>query len=168
MPLSRAAVETELVNRLRGKLAYMSMSVLTNGLNPDLQGPIHRGLDWLSLFPADPVAVADSDFAMVTGWMIQKLYDAATLETLRHILGQTYEVDEQVGTNYQKLDQFRANVLSQIAELEKTLQKPYGPGMAAAVLMPMTSGVPMPNDTFNRGQATFTPGHWPYSQKDTS
>ncbi len=162
MAITVANTESEVVTRLRGKLVRLSLSVLVNGSNPDLKGPIRRSLGWVGMSPAAPPAVTDADLADVTGWDVEKLFDAATLEALYVCLGNCASVDETVGLNSQSLSQLSAQILAMIKALEERLTKPYGPNVQGGAVGQMAGGVPMPNDTFNVRRSRVNPCTWPY------
>ena len=162
MPLTVAAVESDVVTNLRGKLVALGMSTVTDGTNDDLMSSIRKSLNYVGRTVADPTTVTDSDLSPVSGWDAEKLFDAATLETLYVCLGQCSDVDETVGTNQQRWSQLAAQITSQIKELEEKLLKPYGPNMPRGAVGTMHAGHPMPNDPFNPWRSRVPPAFWPY------
>lgn len=163
MPLTVSGIETELVAKLRGKLsnAYWTLSVLTNGSNPDLRGPIRRAVLSLGGTTADPLAVVDADVAGFSGWDVERLIDFARLETLKVCLGQSLYVDVQAEQDMQRLSQITSQLQSEIAYLEQRVNEAVGPNRSPAVVGSMT-GSTIPNDPFPRYQYR-RPGHWPLS-----
>lgn len=160
--MTRAELETVLVNRLRGKLSYVSLAVTHAGANADLNDPMRRAI----LFMGGSVAsmtVADSDLSGFSGWPAEQLMDIATIETLKAIIGQCYDVDQGVEADYQRLSQFADQCQKQLAYLEEQARNPYGPGIPAPASGVINSGSRgLPNDVFNVPDSVSQPGYWPY------
>lgn len=163
MSITRAGIEAELVAKLRGKLSngYWQLSLLTNGSNPDLNGPIRRAVLSLGGAVAGGLMVADADLAAFSGWDLEKLLDVARLEILKVCMDQSLLVDVQVDSDKYTLSQIIGQVQSEIAYLEQRMTEPYGPNVSPAVVSQMT-GQYMPNDPFAPCQSRSARGHWPY------
>ena len=131
--------------------------------NPDLAGPIRKALVGVGINPADPVTVTDSDVSVLAGQRFEKFLDLAKLGVLRSILGNCSEVDEQVGTNYQKLSQLAEQVRAEIADLEQLVRSPYGLGVAPAAASKGAGSV-MPNDPLKPCSVVRPWYQWPYPQ----
>lgn len=145
MPLTVVAIEADILSRVKGKMAYVSMNITSDTPNPDLAGPIRRAARFVGIEPANPLAVADDDVASLVGWQAEQLSDAATLQTLKSIQGQLAEFDVKVGNDAEMYSQVSAQVAAQIAALETALSKPYGPAMPTLSGGQM-SGRFIPND----------------------
>lgn len=164
MALTRAGIEGEIVSRIRGTLTnrFYQLSILTNGSNLDLNGPIRRAVRFLGGNTADALNVVDADLAPFTGWNVERLIDAAILETLRTCLGQCLSfVDFKTGEDEQYLSQMAAGLQQEIAALEQRVNEPYGPTLSPAVVTVM-AGQGMPNDPFDPCRTRSRRGHWPY------
>lgn len=165
MALTRAAVENELVVKMRGKLAnqFWTMSVLVNGSNPDLNGPIRRAVRSLGggVANADGLTVSDADLAPFTGWIVEKLIDQARVEVIKDCIGQAALCDVQADTDLQKLSQIEASLLAELTYLEQRLIEPYGLDLSPATIVPM-SGRGMPNDPLNPCRTRTSRRNWPY------
>ncbi len=172
MPLTRAAVENELVLKLRGKLQtrFWTLSIATDGTNPDLNGPMRRAVRGMGYETSDPLTVADVDFAVfvtLPGWNIEKLLDWARLETLKVCRDQFIDVNVQAGVDRQDLGTLASQIGDEIAYLEQRISEPYGPSINPAVLGVMSGGNAnsingMPNDPFQPCGTRSARGHWPY------
>lgn len=156
MSTTRAAVEGELVGKYRGVMAnrYWTLSVLIDGTNPDLNGPIRRAA--LSLGGTPGLVVVDADVAGFSGWQLERLLDYAGLELLRVLSHQGVFVDVQVDSDMQRLSQIKSQLFAEIASLEQRLNE-----SAAVVLSPMT-GRDMPNDPFIPCSTRTPHRRWPY------
>lgn len=142
MPLTVSGVVADVVGRLRGKLAFVGLSVVKDSTNVDVVPAVRDALSYVGLTSADPENVADSDLASIAN---PKLFrDAATLETLYIIRGAFSEFDETLGVHEQKIDQVRAGIETMIADLESRVPKP---NIITAALGNMAM-LPMPNDPF--------------------
>lgn len=164
MPLTRAGIENEIVSKLKGRLAnrFFTLSVLTNGSNPDLNGPIRRAVRGMGYDTADPLAVVDADLAPFSGWNIEKLIDWARLETLKVCLGQFNDVDVKTDEDEQYLSQFARQVQAEIAYYEKLISEPYGPSINPAATSAMGGSPGIPNDPFWPCRTRSACGNWPY------
>jgi hypothetical protein len=164
MSLTVAGIENEIIGRIRGTLSnrFYQLSILASGSNPDLRGPIRRAVRFLGGNTADALNVVDADLAAFTGWDIERLIDAAILETLKSCLGQCLSfVDFKTGEDEQLLSQMAAGLRAEIATLEQRVNEPYGPTLGPAVVATMT-GQGMPNDPFDPCRTRSRWGHWPY------
>ena len=161
MSLTVAGIEAELVAKMRGKLAnsYWTLSVVTDGTNPDLRGPIRRAVLSLGGTTADPLAVADADVAGYSGWDVERLLDFARLETLKVCLGQSLFVDVQAEQDMQRLSQITSQIMAEIASLEQRVNEAVGPNRGVGVVGKMT-GSTIPSDAFPPYRHR-KPGHWP-------
>lgn len=168
MALTRAAIENELVLKLKGKLVtrFWTLSILTNGTNPDLNGPMRRAIRGMGEDTADPLVVADGDFAPFVGWAIEKLLDWARLETLKVCRDQFIDVNVQAGVDRQDLATLASQLADEIAYLEGKISEPYGPSINPAMLGVMegpNSIGGMPNDPFQPCRTRSPYRHWPYA-----
>jgi hypothetical protein len=163
MAITRAGIEAELVGKMRGKLAngFYTLSVLTDGGNPDLNGPIRRAVLTLGGTVAGELTVADADLAPFSGWDVERLLDAARVEALKTCLDQCAFVDVQADQDEMKLSQLAGQIQAEITYLEQRLSEPYGLNVNPSVVAPM-AGRDMPNDPF-LPCSTRTPwNRWPY------
>lgn len=156
MSTTRAAIESELVTKYRGMLVtpYWSLSVLTNGSNPDLNGPIRRAA--LTLGGSPGLVVVDADLAEFAGWQLERLLDYAALELLRVLSHQGVFIDVQVDSDMQKLSQIKSQLFAEIAALEQRLNE------SMAVIVTSMTGHDMPNDPLLPCSTRTPSRRWPY------
>lgn len=164
MSLTRAGLENELVLKLRGMLVnrFWTMSVLVNGSNPDLNGPIRRAIRLLGYDTVDPLNVVDADLAPFTGIVVEKLLDVARLETLKSCLDQRIDVDVTTGLDTQRLSTLKAQILSEITYLEQRISEPYGAFLNPVAIGAMGRSNGIPNDPFAPCSTRSPESRWPY------
>lgn len=164
MPLTRAVVEAELIDRCGARLARVQKDATTaNGSNASLAGPIADALRALGYEPGSPVA--DADLEAVPAKQHARLLDTAEYFTLWRILNNWAEVDYTNGATASSMSQFADQVREALTLLEARMLKQYGPlgvsalGAASGV---MTSG----RDPGGGGLRQCWPGayesEWPY------
>jgi hypothetical protein len=129
MPLTKAALDAELVDRCGGLLAFVGLPTVANGTNPATIGPIREGLASLGLTLADFAAVADADLAAVTTTSIPQLVDVAEYRLLQNILGWLTKVDQTIGMGSQSLGQVRRDLLQSLKSMQESLRVQYGYGL---------------------------------------
>lgn len=66
LAITRSSIETEVISELGPLLTLAAKSTLTNGANPDLNGPLAFSLQALGITPNDPTNVSDADCAAIT------------------------------------------------------------------------------------------------------
>lgn len=173
MSLARAAVEAEIVDRIGPRMAFMGMSVITDGTNPSLNGPIRKALAGMGFPMAAPLLVTDADLAGFydsglssparNAWRVERLCDLACLNAMQSILFKTTDVDWKAGVDELKAHQFVDDVRADLAALEAKAAEPYGPDLPSAVVASMTPApLRMPNDPFDPCGTRSRPGSWPY------
>lgn len=119
MPITLAAMEGEVVNRIGGKMALAGMSVATDGTNSAIHPAIRDGLAYVGLAPADPIAVTDADVAAVPVRHFKAYRDSCTLEALYIVQGVIQDAfDQQIEEDRQALHQIAADIAAMIANYE--------------------------------------------------
>lgn len=156
-------------------MAFVGKSVVTDGSNPSLNGPIRRALASLGFACSSPPAVTDADLAPVLpagsttptadAWRFERLIDLACLTALRNVLWFTTgeDVDWKAGIDEVKASQFVTQLGKDIAQLEEAVSKPLGPDAPAISVGGMLPDPGrMPNDPFDPCRSRSRPGMWPY------
>ena len=145
--LTRAAIEGELIDRVGVLMTKVGRDGATvDGTNVNLNDPIRRGLRSLGLDTADPIQVTDADLAVVTGWSIEKLLDAAELRCIESIWGNWAEVSQKISLGQVELQQLAERMERRIDHLVERLRKPYGPNAGGPVVGSIRKGRFTPND----------------------
>lgn len=135
MSLTRAQVETELIERLGNWLTQAGKDGTTNtGTNAALNGPIAFAVRQLGYTVLDLSDVTSSDLASVLDTQTDELFDVAELRTLKNILGNLDQVDIKMGPISKSLSQLRASVEKRIASLSADIQATYTTGMPEATV----------------------------------
>jgi hypothetical protein len=137
MPLTRANLESFLVSRVGGKLAFVGRSQVTNGTNPDLNDAIVDAVLLLGGSVTDYSDVSDLDVQTVLSFrtfVLQSRFSAlrglCELFALRAIWGWFLDIDESAGGRTQSWATMSQEIVTRIAALEAlyaSLLKVYAP-----------------------------------------
>lgn len=130
MALSRANVESILVQRVGPLMAAAGMAVTATGSNANLNDPIGRAIRALGYTTADVTLVADSDVAQVAVSKYDEFFDLGEYYTLEAILGNYDDVDIIVGPRSERLSQTIGQLENKIAAKLRMLERLYGRGLA--------------------------------------
>jgi hypothetical protein len=141
MALTRAQVETILVERLSGWMTEAALAVTHTGANASLNDPIGYAARRLGLTVANVTNVADSDLSAVGVDDYDCLFDVAELRTLENILRNLTRVDTTAGPLSQSFGQLRKDVQTAIDAKRAQIENDYaaqlvsGPQMQAGNLI---------------------------------
>ena len=139
MPPTIADIQSSIVSGLKGKLAFVGLSVLADGTNPDLMAPISNALSVLACPPSDFANPVDRDIAALPPARIPALLGLARLFALQAIWGSMTDVSETELDRQQEWSSMSAEILQAIAALEaryKTLLQAYAPIRSGTTRIP--------------------------------
>jgi hypothetical protein len=128
MALTRAQVEQAIVNSTSGFMSGVGMAVTYTGSNADLAQPIDNAMRALGYAVEIPLAPSDTDLQAVPDARLELLLGVVRLFTIRACVGRFAEIDEQAGTDEQKLDQLGKRMQAEAAALAEDLLNRYGFG----------------------------------------
>jgi hypothetical protein len=129
MPLTVAAIESELLVRVGPYLARVGLDGTTaGGANAALRGPVRRAILAVGGSMADPITPSDADVAAVRGPALERLLDVAELRALENCWGNWPKVNFSAGGNSQELGDLSSRLEKRIASLQARTRGPYGPG----------------------------------------
>lgn len=148
MALTRAAVESILVNDRGLMLGRAGMAVTTTGTNANLNWPIGKAMLYLGLAPADLTAVTDTDLGRVPAGKTLYFLALCDVFTAEAILGNVQaKVDTQVGINRLSLQQMAQALEQEIARLWAQVQQQFVRGRAQVYAGKMAPD-PQPPDAY--------------------
>jgi hypothetical protein len=128
MSVTRAEIEQELINRQKGRLEAVEMSVTANGANTDLNGSIAYALRQCGGSMVSLLSVSNTDLLAIDAGNLDKFLDIAELRILKTIKGRWAKVDIKVGQLSENLSQFASDLQEDIARLESNIEREYGLG----------------------------------------
>ena len=137
MSLTRANVESILVQRVGAWLTKASLATTSAGSNQSLNDPIGYGIRIAGGTVTSYALVADADVATVADADLDKMLDVAELRALENILGNLVLVDAKAGPVEAKSSQFATLLERTINRLRAQLAIRYGIEASAT----MTTGV---------------------------
>ena len=126
MTLTRANVETILVQRCGAYMEAAGMVVTIVGTNANLNDPIGYAIRLCDGSVADYVSVANADLLTVDADYYDKLLDIAELRLLDSISTNLDDVDIIVGPRSEKLNQLAQNLQAIMERKAKRAEKAYG------------------------------------------
>ena len=126
MTVTRANVETVLMQRLSGLFTAAGMPVTFAGANAALNDPIGYALRRLEYTVAAPALVTDADLTALSAEDVNPLFDLAELRGLENWLGQYTAVDLQLGPRSEKFAQLIPQVRQRAEFLRKWIATEYG------------------------------------------
>src|SRR5438094_318633 len=85
MPITRAYVESVMVDRCDPLMGKAGLAVTTVGTNARLNDPIRQGLALMGVAVADPTLVADADLAGLEPDRLDEFLDRTELRVLKTI-----------------------------------------------------------------------------------
>jgi hypothetical protein len=136
MALTRAAVETILVQRTGRRLDFVGLPGTGHTAGTDtpprsyLSDALASAVRSLGLTLADPTTVVDGDLISVTtGDQVDQLLDVAELRILETILGNWDKFDQTKGMDGQYLGRMADSLQKAIDALRKRIQVKYGIGL---------------------------------------
>ena len=135
--LTRANVESILVQRIGGWLANASLPVTIVGSNAAINDPLGYAIRIAGGTVASYALVADADVATVADADLDKMLDVAELRALENVLSNFALVDAKAGPVEAKSSQFADRLERTIARLRNQLAIRYGIESSAT----MTTGV---------------------------
>ena len=128
MTLTRANVESILVNRCGAYMEAVGMVVTIVGTNANLNDPIGYAIRACDGSVADYVLVTNADILTVDSDDYDKLFDVAELRTLESVSGNYDMVDITVGPRSEKLNQLAQNLEARLKRLAQQVEDKYGIG----------------------------------------
>lgn len=159
MSLTRAQVESQLLNRAAALMTRVGLDGVTkDGTNAALNDPIRKGLAFLGLYAADITNVVDSDLAMVTGNLAERLLDFAEWRLLGNIWGQWAYFSQTISLGRQEAQQLADRIQARIADLEESLRQPFGPNVGGGAIGAISRGRFIPADNRERPWMRFPGG----------
>ena len=126
MSLTRAQVETILVQRIGGWLTNAGLAVTTAGSNASLNDPIGYGIRIAGGSVSSYALVADADVVTVADADLDMLLDVAELRALENVLSNFALVDAKAGPVEAKSSQFADRLMKVIDRLRAQLAIRYG------------------------------------------
>lgn len=162
MPLTRATLASEIVDRAGGFLSAAGLSVARDATNATAMIAGRKALSRLDILPADPVALSDADLSAVPAIRAEEYLAAAHVEALKIVLGHCGGVDQQVGTHEQRLSQLRDSVKAAIEIAQKALDDEFGPPHVSGTAVSKADPSPIPNNPFDPFATRSRQGYWPY------
>lgn len=149
--MSKALIDTQLVDRMPDLLSYLGMSIVIDGTNPNTVGPIGWAFQRIGLTPISGMIPSDADLALVTAKQYYDLLDLAEYRLLQNCSNRFTKVRTQVGANSLYYSDLGDRLQRRIAELEADLKSRNLIGLApliggtiglsnAAVFDPLTGG----------------------------
>lgn len=129
--MTRANAEYSLVKRQGPRMTMVGLAITTAGSNTDLNDPMAMALIAMSLNPASPSLITDSDISAITTDEWPQFLDQAELRLLETISGQIDFVDISVGPRSESMSQFSAMVDKAIERLQLRITQQYGVGLGS-------------------------------------
>ena len=126
MTLTRANIESILVQRCGAYMTAAGMVVTVAGSNVNLNDPIGYAVRMCDGTVTDYVTVADADVVTVDSTDYDKLLDIAELRLLDSISTNLDDVDLTVGPRSEKLNQLALNLQAIMERKSKRVEKSYG------------------------------------------
>lgn len=128
MTITRANVESVLVQRAGSFMAAVGMATTVAGSNASLNDPIGWALRRAGYSVSSLTSVADSDLAGLATTDTDKLLDLAEIRTLENVAGNLTQVDVTMGDRTDKFGQLLAQIEKRIERLRKQIEQDYGIG----------------------------------------
>jgi hypothetical protein len=117
--ITRLVVETELIDRASALLLLCGKTVLADGENRHLTGPIGYSLSLLGVTPAIPGVVSDDDLALVPVAQYFLLCDLAEYRLIKSLLGSFAQPDQTSGNTKIQLNSLIERYRQQMLGLEQ-------------------------------------------------
>lgn len=135
MPITRAAVESTLVNMCGGILTKAGLDGTTvDGSNASLTSPIRQALASLGFATATLGVVVEADLLPITWETLDQLLEVAELRALESALGNLNQPDQMADTdNQQWLGKLRESIEDTVARKRKQVERQYGYGLSSLV-----------------------------------
>jgi hypothetical protein len=133
MTITRANVESIIVQRCGSLMSFAGMAVTVAGANASLNDPIGYALRQSGYTVANIASVADADLSSLDDDDIDMLLDYAEFRTLENISGNLDDVDISNGPESEKYSQIAANLEKRMARVQERIDSSYGAGVVAEV-----------------------------------
>ena len=131
MTVTRANIESILVQRTGALMTFAGYAVTVAGSNANLNDPIGYALRQVGYSVASIALVVDADLATIDSDDIDQILDIAELRTLENISGNLDDVDITTGPVKENLSQIAANLEKRMARLQEKINYSYGTGVTA-------------------------------------
>jgi hypothetical protein len=131
MTVTRANLESILVQRCGGLMTFAGMAVTYAGANASLNDPIGYALRQAGYAVANPASVADSDISTLSSDDLDQVLDIAEFRTLENVSGNLDDVDITNGPESEKFSQISASLEKRMARLQEKINASYGTGVVA-------------------------------------
>jgi hypothetical protein len=129
MTITRANVESILVQRCGRLMSFVGMAVTVAGSNASLNDPIGYAVRQIGYTVANITSVADIDLASIADAELDELLDYAELRTLESIAGNMDAVDITNGPESEKFSQVSTTVDKRLSKLTEKIAASYGTGL---------------------------------------
>ena len=126
MTITRAQCEQELVRRAKKKMLAVDMSVVVDGTNDDLSGPLAFAARVVGLTLASPITVTTAELANLSDDDIDELLDRAELRLFENIEGNIDTVDIKLGPHWEAKNQLAEQLQKKITSLRAAISSKYG------------------------------------------
>jgi hypothetical protein len=151
--MTRADVEKFMVARIGNILAFVQLNGTTvDGTNPDLNDPIADGLETQQIYPANRLAVADTDLAHLLPANVQWFLRTVELRALQTCSNQFIYYSETFVDNTERIIEVREGVQKRIGCLETEIKDRWGDKAAGFWVGPMGQCPPTGQPTTGRPQ----------------
>lgn len=128
MTVTRANLESILVQRCGRLMSFVGMAITTAGANASLNDPIGYALRQAGFTVANIASVADADVASVTAAELDEVLDYAELRTLENVEGNFDAVDIANGPEKENFSQVQKTLDGRISKLNDKIAITYGTG----------------------------------------
>jgi hypothetical protein len=162
MPLTRATLANELVERAGGFMLSAGLSVARDATNPAVMIAGRKALARVDRSPVDPVSLSDADLTGVIAARTEEYLDTAHLEILKVILAHCGKVDQQVGQHEQRLSQLADAVRKAIELMDAHIRDEYGSPASGITAVGVPTTPAIPNNPFDPIASRSREGWWPY------
>lgn len=162
MPLTRATLAGELVDRVGGILSAAGLSVARDATNAPAMIAGRDALARVGRVPADPMALADADLSPIPNARVREYVAYATICVLRIALQNCGKVDQQVGTHEQRLSQLRDAIVAAIGDAEDAFEAEFGPLAPGDTAVSTANPAAIPNNPYDPIGSRSRQGYWPY------
>jgi len=125
MTITRASLETILVQRCGSLMSLVGMPVTYTGSNASLNDPIGYALRYAEYTVADITSVSNADIAELEDGDLDQILDVSELRLLENIQGNFSLVDITNGPESEKFSQSAAVIEKRINKLQAKIDSMY-------------------------------------------
>lgn len=125
MTITRANLESVLVQRCGALMSFAGMAVTVAGSNASLNDPIGYGLRQSGYSVSDISSVANADVAEIEDAALDMVIDYSEYRTLENISGNLDDVDITNGPESEKFSQIAAQLEKRLARLQSRIDSLY-------------------------------------------